>query len=139
MYENNTGHYNEITCNLVKITQSCTLAPSVVPRFASFRKTLASNGQLSLVFGDEALLEKEQREDAYQYAILTHGVDIASPKRSWPWFARVQFPNDDCSTYQDEGIDLFKRFPEITAEYLPRNPMDVDPRQRFKRKFGTSE
>ncbi|MGH9447325.1 MAG: hypothetical protein ACRD3O_16555, partial [Terriglobia bacterium] len=41
-YENNTGFYNEITCQQVKLTQSCIIDPDEVPRHARFRATLAS-------------------------------------------------------------------------------------------------
>ncbi len=42
-YQNNTGSYNEITCGIVKLTQSRILNPNDVPRGASFRATLAAN------------------------------------------------------------------------------------------------
>lgn len=135
-YENHTGFYNEITCGRVRITQSCTLSPNIVPRHAYFRETLASSGQLSL-FVEES---HEQTQGAsYLYAILTHGVDADSPKRSIPWFARIQFPNEDCTDYVDEGIDLFKRFPAIVADYVPQETPEVQPNRRQKRKFGTRE
>ena len=132
-YENNTGSYNEITCGPVKITQSCTLSPNIVPRYAFFRQTLASNGQLNFFVEEQ---EEQPKEASYLYAILTHGVDVESPKRSMPWFARIQFPNEDCSEYVDDGIDLFKRFDDVVTEYLPQEE-EINPNQRQKRKFGT--
>jgi hypothetical protein len=44
-YKNKTGSFNELTCGVVKLTQSCVSDPSVVPRFAVFRQSLAKNGQ----------------------------------------------------------------------------------------------
>src|ERR1700736_2004994 len=40
-YQNNTGFYNELTCGLVKLTQSCITDQDEVPRLALFRSTLA--------------------------------------------------------------------------------------------------
>src|SRR5208282_2529157 len=78
-YENNTGFYNEVTCGAVKLTQSCISDPNIVPRFAKFRATLAQNGQYTLFNrGDNP------DDTQYLYAILTHGVDPNSEKRSWP-------------------------------------------------------
>ncbi len=113
-YQNNTGSYNEITCGVAKLTQSRILNPNDVPRSASFRATLAANGQYSL-FGSEPELASAQ----YLYSILTHVIDVNSEKRSWPAFIKIQFPNATCTEYLDEGIDLLARFPDLRAEYLP--------------------
>ncbi len=113
-YENNTGSYNEITCGIVKLTQSRILNPNDVPRNASFRATLAANGQYSL-FGSES----DSASAQYLYSILTHVVDVNSEKRSWPAFIKIQFPNATCTGYVDDGIDLLARFPDLRAEYLP--------------------
>jgi hypothetical protein len=125
-YENLTGSYNELTCGQVKITQSCITSPDVVPRYAVFRKTLAENGQLDLFEYNDV-----DSERTFLYGILTHGVDSKSARRSRPAFARVQFPNQDCTEYVDDGIDLFKRFPEIVSEYIAQPTMtEVRPQRR---------
>jgi len=116
-YENNTGFYNELTCGAVKITQSRIINPHTVPRHAKFRSTLAANGQCSLF--------AENQSSTYEqslYAILTHVVDINSEKRSWPAVVKIQFPNSNCTSYVDEGIDLLARFPELASEYIPGAP-----------------
>ena len=114
-YENNTGSYNELTCGVVKLTQSRILNPNDVPRRASFRATLAANGQYTLSFASDSDLPAAQ----YLYAILTHVVDVNSERRAWPAFVRIQFPNANCTAYVDEGIDLLARFPDLRAEYVP--------------------
>jgi hypothetical protein len=113
-YENNTGHYNEITCGCVRITQSHISQPSDVPRQAKFRATLAQNGQQELFTTTTNL-----SDSGYLYAILTHGVDENSERRSWPAFIKIQFPDQNCSRYLDEGIDLSARFPELRDAYIP--------------------
>ena len=127
-YENNTGSYNEITCGPVKLTQSCTIDRDEVPRQAKFRFTLAKNGQLSLF--DRSDRQEASQQQSFLYAILTHGVDNNSPKRSWPAFVRIQFPNETCTEFVDEGIDLLARFPEIVAEYIPRPQVLSQPTKR---------
>jgi hypothetical protein len=124
-YENNTGHYNEITCGCVKLTQSRIVNRSEVPRHAKFRATLAQNGQQEL-FEITAKLS----EPPYLYAMLTHGVDDNSEKRSWPAFIKIQFPDKSCSRFLDEGIDLLARFPELRAAYIPT----ADRIQQMKRR-----
>jgi hypothetical protein len=131
-YENNTGSYNEITCGLVKLTQSCTTDRDDVPRQAKFRFTLAKNGQLLLF--DKNELQESSHQPSFLYAILTHGVDTNSPKRSWPAFVRVQFPNETCTDFVDEGIDLFARFPAIVAEYIPKPQILSQPMKRRRKK-----
>jgi len=132
-YDNNTGHYNEITCGRVIITQSCIVDPDEVPRAANFRTTYARNGQLELF--DDIF---ETGPDDILYTILTHGVDVSSRRRSRPAFAKFQFPNEDCARYIDEGIDLFKRFPEIVNEYITNVSEEVTPKRRRIRKPGTA-
>ena len=113
-YEHNTGFYNELTCGVVKLTQSRIADPDLVPRFAKFRATLSQNGQ-GYLFPTGG-----NSDDArYLYAILTHVIDLNSEKRSWPAFVKIQFPNEACEKYVDEGIDLLERFPDLTAEYIP--------------------
>jgi hypothetical protein len=122
LYENATGHYNEVTSGLVKMTQSCITEPDSVPRLAKFRSTLASNGQFSLTFEEPETNADvpEEASEEFLYGILTHVVDSEAPKRSWPAFVRVQFPNETCTKYVDDGIDLMKRFPDIVAGYIPK-------------------
>jgi hypothetical protein len=129
-YEHNTGYYNELTCGPVKLTQSCISDPDDVPRFAKFRSTLACSGQLSLF----EPTPESSTVARYMYSILTHAVDAASPKRSWPAFVRVQFPNEPCTAYLDDGIDLMARFPQIVSEYIPKQTFgrQATPRRRRK-------
>jgi hypothetical protein len=128
-YENNTGFYNEITCGAVKLTQSCISDPNIVPRFARFRATLAQNGQYSLFeFGSQP------NNKQYVYAILTHGVDPNSEKRSWPGFIKIQFPNETCTKYIDEGIDLLARFPDLRTQYIPNGQVLLRLKRRTFRK-----
>jgi hypothetical protein len=129
LYENNTGFYNELTCGVVKLTQSCISNPDIVPRYAKFRRTLAQNGQYPLFVPDG-----EQNDAEYLYAILTHGVDSNSEKRSWPAFIKIQFPNETCSKYVDEGIDLLARFPQLKAEYIPSAKVIRQANKRYIRK-----
>ncbi|MCI0347942.1 MAG: hypothetical protein L0Z53_00820 [Acidobacteriales bacterium] len=128
-FENNTGFYYELTCGVVKLTQSCISDPNLVPRYAKFRSTLAQNGQLPLftATGDPS-------DARYLYAILTHGVDINSEKRSWPAFVKIQFPNETCSDYVDEGIDLLERFSDLKAQYVPSAKVILQLKQRRIRK-----
>jgi hypothetical protein len=130
-YENNTGFYNEVTCGAVKLTQSCISDPNIVPRFAKFRATLAQNGQYTLFnrVGDAD-------DTQYLYAILTHGVDSNSEKRSWPGFVKIQFPNESCKEYMDEGIDLLARFPDLRAQYIPSARVLLRLKRRTSRKQG---
>jgi hypothetical protein len=111
-----TGHFHEITCGLVKITQSCISIPDKVPREAKFRLTLATNGQGDLF--EEPEPETEQAK--YLYSILTYGINTESENRSLPAFVRIQFPNKTCTQYVDAGIDLMAKFPDIVAEYVPQ-------------------
>jgi len=127
-YKNYTGSFNEITCGNVKITHSCVLSPDVVPRQAEFRATLASNGQLQM------FSPNEPSTAIYLYAILTHGVDSDSPKRSRPAFALFQFPNEACTAYVDEGINLFRRFPDLVADYIEPSQAEAQVKhRRFKK------
>jgi hypothetical protein len=135
MYEHNTGYYGEVTCGLVKMTQSCISDPDEVPRLAKFRSTLAQNGQLSLFSSDEeADTNGEISKPRYLYCILSYGIDPNSPKRSWPAFVRVQFPDEKCAKYLDDGIDLFARFPEIVSEYIPKPTFARQPAKRRRKK-----
>lgn len=130
-YERNTGFYNEITCGQVKLTQSRILNPYIVPRDAKFRSTLAENGQ-GLLFPSA-----DEHEHAHHlYAILVHGVDDNSEKRSWPAFIKIKFPNKECTAYVDEGIDLLSRFPDLRAEYVPSASAISRLRRRRIRKQG---
>jgi len=128
-YENNTGFYHEITCGVVKLTQSCISDPNAVPRYAKFRATLAHNGQLPL-FASTG----NPTDTKYAYAILTHGVDLNSDKRSWPAFVKIQFPNETCTEYLDEGIDLLGRFADLKAQYVPSAKVILRLKQRRIRK-----
>jgi hypothetical protein len=131
-YDGKTGSYNELTCGQVKITQSCVIDRDELPRQAKFRMTLAENGQLSLFANHDETAPKPN----FLYAILTHGVDVNSPKRSWPAFVKIQFPNSDCTQYVDEGINLLTRFPEVAAEYLPNFATKRQPSRRKQKKLG---
>lgn len=134
-YENNTGFYNEITCEQVKFTQSCIAYSNEVPRVATFRSTLARTGQLSLFNSGDDKAEGEA-EPQYMYAILTHGVDVNADKRAWPAYVRIQFPNASLTEYQDEGIDLFRRFPELVKEFVPKSAYEF--KRRRQRDYGAS-
>jgi hypothetical protein len=133
-FKRRTGHYNEVTCGNVKLTQSCIANADVVPRSALFRKTLAKNGQYHLF--NQALNVEIDAADSYLYAILTYAIDVLSENRKFPAFVRVQFPNADCTAYIDKGIDLFGRFPEVVAEYMPSNEVQLVPRKRKAKAQG---
>lgn len=79
---------------------------------------------------------QESSTAEYLYAILTHGVDVSSPKRSWPAFVKIQFPNESCTAYLDDGIDLMARFPQIIGEYIPRPQFGRQATRRRRRKDG---
>jgi hypothetical protein len=132
-YENNTGYYNEITCGAVIMTQSCIVDPDEVPRTARFRTTLARSAQLGLFDAIEDIDPDDQL-----YAILTHGVDVTSRRRSRPAFVKFQFPNRDCSRYVDDGIDMFKRFPDIVNEYITNVSAEVETKRRRIQKKGVA-
>lgn len=131
-YEHNTGNYNELTVGAVKLTQSCIADQDVVPRLAKFRSTLANDGQLSFSWTDEQ--EPNESDERFLYAILTYGIDVNSPKRSWPAFITFQFPNRDLTKYVCEGIDMFKRFPDLVSEYVPKPTLDRQLSRRRRRK-----
>jgi hypothetical protein len=132
-YDHNTGTYNELTYGLVKLTQSCVTGPNEVPRFAEYRSTLAQNGQLKLQFEAEQSNPTETN-NRFLYSILTHGVDLESKNRSLPAFARIQFPNAQCTAYLDRGIDLFQRFSDVLAAYLPKQTSEVLPTEKQNKK-----
>jgi hypothetical protein len=116
-YENNTGFYHELTCGIVKLTESC-VADDIIPRSAKFRSTLARDSQASLWPEADGKAAEEQPD--FLYAILTYAIDVLAPKRSWPAFMKIRFPNEKFTDYIGEGIDLFKRFPDLVAEYIPK-------------------
>jgi hypothetical protein len=131
-YDNNTGSYHELTCGVVKLTESC-VADDVVPRTAKFRSTLARDGQASFVWSEaDEKLSGEQPK--FLYALLTYGIDVHAPKRIWPAFIKVQFPNEDFTGYIGGGIDLFKRFPDLVAEYVPKPSFERQITKRHRRK-----
>jgi hypothetical protein len=132
LYDHNTGTYNELTYGLIKLTQSCVAGPNEVPRYAEYRTTLAHNGQLKLFEVDES--SGAEADKRYLYSILTHGVDLESENRSLPAFARIQFPNKHCTEYLDRGIDLFQRFPDVLAAYLPKQTFEVLPTEKQTKK-----
>jgi hypothetical protein len=125
-YKNKTGSFNELTCGVVKVTQSCVSDPTVIPRFAVFRNTMAKNGQYLLF--DDAGQNSSVGTASYLYSLLIHGVDTLSRRRSVPAFARIQFPNHNCTKYLDDGIDLFKRFPEIAEQYIGKARFIASPK-----------
>jgi hypothetical protein len=131
-FENNTGYYNELAIGEVKLTQSCISEPDFVPRTARFRSTLARDGQRSFAWND--LEDVSAEEPSFLYTILAYGIDVLSPKRSWPAFIKVQFPNQDCTRYVCEGIDLFQRFPDLVSEYVPKPSFERQITKRRRRK-----
>jgi hypothetical protein len=129
-YENNTGFYNELTSGCVRLTESCITDSDLVPRMAKFRATLARDGQQSFAWAEDA----EPSGSEFLYAILTYGIDINSPKRSWPAFINIQFPNEDFTRYINDGIDLFRRFPDLVAEYIPKPSFGGQIKRRRRRR-----
>ena len=135
-YKHYTGSYYELTCGVVKLTQSCVLFRGDIPRQAEFRATLATNGQ-----GE--LFEPQPDEDAntephHLYAILTYGIDAKAEKRGQPWFIKIEIPNAECTASVDEGIDLIKRYPDIAQLYLSKPSFEAAVRERPKRKRKTA-
>lgn len=117
-YKRNTGNFVELTSGIVKMTQSCVLTPSDLPREADYRDTLATDSQLSFEF------VPKQAPGKYLYAIVLHGVDADSKQRSGCRFAQVRFPLPEFTRYTADIVDLFAMFPMIVAEYT--SPTDVD-------------
>jgi hypothetical protein len=111
-FKNGTGAYVKLTCGRVVLTQSAVQHPQAIVRSAEFRKSLASNPQMNLDFGD-AKVELEQ--SSFLYVILLHGKD--AKERSRPAFAHLVVPSSDCTSYVAR-IDLFKAFPSIVNEYI---------------------
>jgi hypothetical protein len=132
-YKNGTGFYNEVTCGRVVLTQSCVAFPDEAPRRAQFRQTLAQSGQFSLFTSNDV------PADGYLYAVLIHGVDVLSERRSRPAFARIEFPDQECRRFLAGGIDLFMRFPEVVSEYIGEvSEPNAEPRRRQWRRRGTA-
>jgi hypothetical protein len=119
-YKRHTGSYVELTCGLVKMTQSCVLAPSDLPREADYRETLATHPQLLLEF------MPREPEGKFLYAILLHGVDDTVRQRAGCRFAEVRFPLRGFTGYTEERVDLFAMFPEIVAEYTGQTAAEED-------------
>jgi hypothetical protein len=130
-YDNNTGSYHELTCGIVKLTESC-VADDIIPRTAKFRSTLARDSQASL--WQEADEKPGEEQPDFLYAILTYGIDVLAPKRSWPAFMKIQFPNETFTGFIGEGIDLFKRFPDLVAEYVPKPSFERQMTKRRRKK-----
>ena len=99
-YKYKSGSFNEITVGEIKLTQSCVSSKDDLPRRAVYRKTLAKSGQYNL------FIDEQPSGENYLYAILIHGVDVLSKRRSRPAFARIEFPDGDCKRYLPGGIDL---------------------------------
>jgi hypothetical protein len=110
--QRHTGSYVELTCGLIKMTASCVLTPSDLPREADYRETLATNPQM--VLGD---FLPEQPVGEFLYAILLHGVDDSVKQRAGCRFAQIRFPLPGFKGYTEDRIDLFATFPAIVAEY----------------------
>lgn len=130
-YDNNTGSYHELTCGIVKLTESC-VADGIIPRTAKFRSTLAHDSQAS--FWPEADEKPNEKQPDFLYAILTYGIDVLAPKRSWPAFMKIEFPNEKFTGFIGEGIDLFRRFPDLVAEYVPKPSFERQMTKRHRRK-----
>jgi hypothetical protein len=129
-YKNGTGSYCELTCGLVKLTQSCVIERGDVPREAEFRSTLATNGQGELF--EEVIEENEKPK--FLYSILTYGIDSKANNRETPAFIKIEFPNSKCTAPVDEGINLVKRYPEISMKYLTKPSFDAAVTERERRK-----
>ena len=111
LYKRGTGNYIELSCGLVKMTQSCVLNATDLPREADYRDTLAEDSQLAFEFIPKGTPGK------HLYGILLHGVDGMSKQRSGCRFAEVRFPLRGFEGYTEDRIDLFALFPSIVAEY----------------------
>ena len=111
LYKHGTGNYIELTCGVVKMTESCVANPKDFPRDANYRDTLAESTQLLLEF------VPKEAPGKYLYAILLHGVDGTAKRRSGCRFAQVRFPLSRFVGYTEDRIDLFVLFPSIVAEF----------------------
>jgi hypothetical protein len=111
LYKRGTGNYVELTCGVVKMTESCVPSPKDFPRDADYRETLAESTQLVLGF------VPAETPGKYLYAILLHGVDGTAKQRSGCRFAQVRFPLKGFASYTEDRVDLFAMFPSIVAEY----------------------
>ena len=129
-YKNYTGSYCELTCGVVKLTQSCVIERGDVPRQAEFRATLATNGQGELF---EEFVEDDDKP-TFLYSILTYGIDQNAKNRDVPAFIKIEFPNSGCTAPVDEGINLVKRYPDISMKYLTKPSFDAAVTERERRR-----
>lgn len=129
-YRNYTGSYCELTCGVVKLTQSCVIERGDIPREAEFRETLATNGQRELF--------KEDVEDGdkpkFLYSILTYGIDQKAKNRDVPAFIKIEFPNSKCTAPVDDGINLVGRYPDISMKYLTKPSFEAAVTERDTRR-----
>gem|GEM_PF-2936862 len=111
-------YHTRIQSGRLVLTASCVPGPKAMVRSAEFRKTYASDLQLTLDHPD--FKKDEPDPDSSIYAILLHGVAPESEKKiltpeqrearlQRPGFARIAFPNRQVTTYVD-SIDVMARF-----------------------------
>lgn len=112
------------------LTVSCVDTPNQVVRTAVFRNTYSAQQDLFLS-------NEPPPSDNDLYAILLHGHTKDDP--TYPSFMRIVFPNNDCTAYLPDHIDLIHRFSEI-REQVPvvDIPKPALPKLRDIQKLGNN-
>jgi hypothetical protein len=106
----NGGNYHvEISCGQVILTVNAVNHPEQIVRYADFRKTLASNGQLEFQFED---IEEEASDNSNLYAIILHGPST----NKTPNFIDIVFPDKDCKKYRDR-VNLLHKHSDIYEDH----------------------
>lgn len=116
--ENRThsGHHTFLQIGSVVLTSSAVKDELDLPRWAAFRTEYARpQMQFEISDQDDFIPDNTPPAFVYTYAILVTGGTKAN--RRVPGFARIVFPNSDCTGFIDDGIDLMVRYPGVINEF----------------------